>query len=73
MRVLQWLDYGGEGTRMVGLRWSGYYDGWAAVVMVLRRLDCTGEGGKSATMGGPRWRECYVSWSEVAMVLLRLG
>ena len=29
---------------MVGLRLSGYYDGWAAVVMVLRWLDCGGQG-----------------------------
>ena len=55
---------------MVGLGRSGYDDGLAAVVMVLRWLDCGGEG---ATMAGLQWRECYVGLSEVALVLLRLG
>ncbi|KAI0211201.1 hypothetical protein LSAT2_003981 [Lamellibrachia satsuma] len=48
---------------MVGLGRSGYYDGLAAVVMVLRWLDCGGEG---ATMAGLQWRECYVGLSERA-------
>ena len=37
---------------MVGLRCLGYYDGWAAVVRVVRWLDCGGEG---ATMVGLQW------------------
>ena len=35
VRVLRWLDCVGEVTMMVGLRWSGYYDGWTAVVRLL--------------------------------------
>ena len=61
---------GGQGTTMVGLGRSGYDDGLAAVVMVLRWLDCGGEG---ATMAGLQWRECYVGLSQVALELLRLG
>ena len=34
--ALRWLGSGGEGTTMVGLGRSGYYDGCAAVVRVLR-------------------------------------
>ena len=55
---------------MVGLGRSGYYDGLAAVVMVLRWFGCGGDG---TTMAGLQWRECYVGFSEVALVLLRLG
>ena len=51
--VQQWLGSGGEGTMMVGLGRSGYYDGWAAVVRVLRWLDSGGEG---TTMAGLKWR-----------------
>ena len=50
--ILRWLDCGGEGTMMVGLRWGGYYDGWAAVVMVLRWF---GSGDEGTTMVGLRW------------------
>ena len=52
VRVLRWLGSGGQSTRIVGLGRSGYYDGWAAVVRVLRSLDCGGEG---TTMGRLRW------------------
>ena len=37
---------------MVGLRWSGYYDGWAAVVIPLGWL---GSGGEGTTMVGLCW------------------
>ena len=37
---------------MVGLRWSGYYDGWTVLMRVLRWLDC---GGQGTTMVGLQW------------------
>ena len=58
---------------MVGLGRSGYYDGLAAVVMVLRWLDCGGDGATMAGVARVQWRECYVGLSELALVLLRLG
>ena len=51
-RVLRWLDCVGEVTTMVGLRWSGYYDGWTVLMRVLRWLDCGGQGN---TMVGLQW------------------
>ena len=47
---------------MVGLGRSGYDDGLAAVVIVLRWLDC---GGESATSVCLRWRWCYYGWAKL--------
>ena len=90
MRVLRWLDGVGEGTTMVGLRWSvyyngsdvvfpvlrqlcrssGYYDGWTAVVRVLRWL---GSGGQSTTMVGQGRSGYNDGWAAVVRVLRWLG
>ena len=51
---------------MVGLGRSGYYDGLAAVVMVLRWLDCGGEG---TTMVGQGRSGYYDGLAAVVMVL----
>ena len=51
---------------MVGLGRSGYDDGLAAVVMVLRWLDCGGEG---ATMVGLGRSGYYDGLAAVVMVL----
>ena len=51
---------------MVGLRWSGYYDDWAAVVMVLRWLGSCGEG---TTMVGLGRSGYYDGWAAVVRVL----
>ena len=73
VRALQWFGCGvrgtktvacsGEGTTMVRLRWSGYYDGWAALVMVLRWL---GSGSRVTMTGAIGY---YDDWTAVARVL----
>ena len=70
---------------MVGLRWSGYYNGLdvvfgvlrrlPAVVWILRWLDCGGEGTTMAglQMVGVRWLGYYGGWATVLRILRWLG
>ena len=51
---------------MVGLRWSGYYDGWTVLVRVLRWFDC---GGQGTTIVGLQWWWYYDGWTTVVRVL----
>ena len=52
------------------LRWSGYYDGTTALVMILPWL---GSGGEGTVMVGLGRSGYYDGWAAVVMVLQWLG